>query len=244
MAIDTRSSTPAGGADEHPEQAGDTGRARPSAQPGTADESERLVPEMTAPTATREGDARFEAEALPFLDDVYRFAVSLTRDASDADDVVQETFLRAYRSWHTFQPGSDARRWLFTITRNVFLRSKERERRHVEVEDGDLEALSSFATHTDMARDGSDQILSRIDLGPALRRALDDLDEPFKSAVMLVDLEDQSYEAASQILDVPIGTVRSRLFRGRRILQEKLYTYARDAGFATAKRSQRESTDD
>jgi len=93
-------------------------------------------------------------------------------------------------------------------------------------------------------RDGSDQILSRIDLGPALRRALDDLDEPFKSAVMLVDLEDQSYEAASQILGVPIGTVRSRLFRGRRILQEKLLTYARDAGFSTAKRSQRESTDD
>jgi RNA polymerase sigma-70 factor (ECF subfamily) len=202
------------------------------------------MPEMTAPTATREGDARFEAEALPFIDDVYRFALSLTRDASDADDVVQETFLRAYRSWHTFQPGSDARRWLFTITRNVFLRTRERERRHVEVEDGDLEALGSFATHTDMVRDGSDQILSRIDLGPALRRALDELDEPFKSAVMLVDLEDQSYDAASQILGVPIGTVRSRLFRGRRILQEKLHTYAQDAGFTTAKRSERESTDD
>jgi len=95
-----------------------------------------------------------------------------------------------------------------------------------------------------MVRDGSDQILSRIDLGPALRRALDELDEPFKSAVMLVDLEDQSYEAASQILGVPIGTVRSRLFRGRRILQDKLLIYARDAGFSTAKRSQRESTDD
>ena len=196
------------------------------------------MPEMTAPTATREDDARFEAEALPYLDDVYRFALSLTRDASDADDVVQETFLRAYRSWHTFQPGSDARRWLFTITRNVFLRTREREKRHVEVEDGDLESLSSFASHTDMVRDGSEQILSRIDLGPALRRALDDLDEPFKSAVMLVDLEDQSYEAASQILGVPIGTVRSRLFRGRRILQEKLHTYARDAGFETAKRKQ------
>jgi RNA polymerase sigma-70 factor (ECF subfamily) len=201
---------------------------------------------MTTPsTATREGDARFEAEALPFIDDVYRFALSLTRDASDADDVVQEAFLRAYRSWHTFQPGSDARRWLFTITRNVFLRSRERERRHVDVEDGDLEALSSFATHTEMVRDGTDQILSRIDLAPALRIALDELDEPFKSAVTLVDLEDQSYEAASQILGVPIGTVRSRLFRGRRILQNRLLTYARDAGFTTANRdNKRESTDD
>ena len=203
------------------------------------------MPEMTAPPSTTpEGDVRFEAEALPFIDDVYRFALSLTRDAADADDVVQETFLRAYRSWHTFQPGSDARRWLFTITRNVFLRSRERERRHVDVEDGDLEALSSFAVQNDVMRDGADQILSRIDLGPALQRALAELDEPFKSTVVLVDLEDQSYEAASEILGIPIGTVRSRLFRGRRMLQEKLMTYARDAGFTTAQRGQRGSKDD
>jgi RNA polymerase sigma-70 factor (ECF subfamily) len=188
---------------------------------------------------TRERDARFEVEALPWLDDVYRFALSLTRDPADADDVVQETFRRAYRSWHTFQPGSDARRWLFTITRNVFLRSRERERRHVEVEDGDLEALNTFIAHGQMVRDGADQILSRIDLAPALRRALDELDEPFKSAVLLVDLEDQSYEAAAAILGGPIGTVRSRLFRGRRILQDKLITYARDAGFTTAQRGPR-----
>jgi RNA polymerase sigma-70 factor (ECF subfamily) len=121
----------------------------------------------------------------------------------------------------------------------VFLRSREREKRHIDLEDGDVEALSSFTTQSQSGRDGSDQILSKIDLAPALRRALDDLDEPFKSAVLLVDLEDQSYEAASQILGVPIGTVRSRLFRGRRILQDKLMTYARDAGFTTAQRSQR-----
>jgi RNA polymerase sigma-70 factor (ECF subfamily) len=197
-----------------------------------------------SPNTTREGDVRFEAEALPFIDDVYRFALSLTRDAADADDIVQETFLRAYRSWHTFQPGSDARRWLFTITRNVFLRARERERRHVDLEDGDVEAATAFATHGQMVRDGADQILSRVDLAPALRRALDELDEPFKSAVLLVDLEDQSYEAASQILGVPIGTVRSRLFRGRRILQDKLITYARDAGFTTAQRGQRGTKDD
>src|ERR1044071_4607853 len=73
-------------------------------------------------------DAAFEREALPWLDDVYRFALSLTREESDADDVVQETFLRAYRSWHTFIPGTDCRRWLFTICRNVFLRSRERQK--------------------------------------------------------------------------------------------------------------------
>lgn len=193
---------------------------------------------------TREQDTRFEAEALPWIDDVYRFALSLTRDAANADDVVQETFLRAYRSWRTFQPGSDARRWLFTIARNVFLRSREREQRYVELEDGDLEALNTFVAHGQMVRDGSDQILSRIDLAPALRRALEELDEPFKSAVVLVDLEDQSYEAAAEILGVPIGTVRSRLFRGRRILQDKLITYARDAGYSSAQRGQRGTTDD
>lgn len=245
MAIDTRSNTSAGGADDGPGGDGAAQRPPPVADPGTNTEPGRLIPEMTVPsTMTREADLRFEAEALPFIDDVYRFALSLTRDAADADDVVQETFLRAYRSWHTFQPGSDARRWLFTITRNVFLRARERERRHVDLEDGDLEALNTFAAHGQLVRDGSDQILSRIDLAPALRRALDELDEPFKSAVLLVDLEDQSYEAASQILGVPIGTVRSRLFRGRRILQDRLITYARDAGFTTAQRDQRGPKDD
>jgi RNA polymerase sigma-70 factor (ECF subfamily) len=245
MAIDTRSNTPAGGAGEPSGGEHSSDVSSPNTGAGTNDGTPRLVPEMTAPSSTtRETDVRFEAEALPFLDDVYRFALSLTRDAADADDVVQETFLRAYRSWHTFQQGSDARRWLFTITRNVFLRSRERERRHVDLEDGDLEALSSFAAQSDVMRDGADQILSRIDLGPALGRALAELDEPFKSTVLLVDLEDQSYEAASEILGIPIGTVRSRLFRGRRLLQEKLMTYARDAGFTTAPRGQRGTKDE
>ena len=249
MAIDTRSGTPAGGADDQRGADDGPGPAPPErapvGDPGTAETEDRLVSETGAPSAApTENDLRFEAEALPWMDDVYRFALSLTRDASDADDVVQETYLRAYRSWHTFEPGSDARRWLFTITRNVFLRSRERERRLVDLDDGDVEALNTFAAHGQMVRDGTDQILSRIDLAPALRRALDDLDEPFKSAVLLVDLEDQSYEAAAEILGVPIGTVRSRLFRGRRILQDKLLTYARDAGFTTARRAQRGSTDD
>ena len=242
MAIDTRSGTPAGGADDPRRDPGVPGTAAPpdsaGSGPGTKGAADRLVPETSAPTASpTENDLRFEAEALPWMDDVYRFALSLTRDAADADDVVQETYLRAYRSWHTFQPGSDARRWLFTITRNVFLRARERDRRLVDLEDGDIESLNTFVAHGEMVRDGSDQILSRIDLAPALRRALDELDEPFKSAVILVDLEDQSYEAAAEILGVPIGTVRSRLFRGRRVLQDKLITYARDAGFSTAQRS-------
>jgi len=191
--------------------------------------------QATAPLPPDPGrDADFERVALPWMQDVYRFAFSLTRSESDAEDLVQETYLRAFRSWHTFQPGSDARRWLFTICRNAFLRSKERARREVELEDGDDEALAIVSRHADLRSDGTDRILSQIDLKPALASALEQLQEPFRSTVILVDVEDQSYDAAAEILGVPIGTVRSRLFRGRRQLQERLAVYAKDAGFAGA----------
>lgn len=196
---------------------------------------------MTGDDASSARDASFEQEALPWLDDVYRFAVSLTRDPSDAEDVVQETFLRAYRSWHTFQPGSDARRWLFTICRNVFLRSRERQRNEVSLDDPDAEAMAAVRLHSEMINDGSDRLINRLDLAPALSTAIAELDEPFRSAVVLVDVEDQSYEAAAEILDVPIGTVRSRLFRGRRQLQEKLMTFARDRGYVTARPASEET---
>lgn len=175
-------------------------------------------------------DEHFAREALPWMDDVYRFAFSLTRDQADAEDVLQETYLRAYRSWHTFEAGSDCRRWLFTICRNAFLRSRERQRFETDLEDGDAETLAAVLMHQQMIDDGTDRLLSKIDLGPALARALDGLDEPFRSAVVLVDLEDQSYETAAEVLGIPIGTVRSRLFRGRRQLQEQLIAQARDAG--------------
>ncbi|MEP6992635.1 MAG: sigma factor, partial [bacterium] len=92
-------------------------------------------------------DVAFEREALPWLDDVYRFALSLTRDEADADDVVQETYLRAYRSWHTFIPGTECRRWLFTICRNVFLRSRERQRPTVDLEDGEQDAVAAGSVY-------------------------------------------------------------------------------------------------
>jgi len=175
-------------------------------------------------------DADFAREALPFMDDVYRFAMSLTRDTADAQDIVQETYLRAYRSWHTFAPGSDCRRWLFTICRNAFLRSRESKRYELEVDDADTEAIAAAREHKAMMDDGTDRRLATIDLGPALDRALAELDEPVRSPVLLVDVEDQSYEAAADILGVPIGTIRSRLFRARRQLQGRLRDFARDAG--------------
>lgn len=180
-------------------------------------------------------DAAFEQEALPWLDDVYRFALSLTRDEADADDVVQDTFLRAYRSWHTYMPGSDCRRWLFTICRNVFLRSRERSRPTVELESTEVDAAAAGSVYATAVREGLEDIFSRLDLAPAISDALDKIPEPFRATLIIVDVEDQSYEAAAELLGVPIGTVRSRLFRGRRLMQEQLLTYAMDAGFVSCR---------
>lgn len=179
-------------------------------------------------------DESFARDAIPWMNDVYRFALSLTRDPADAQDIVQETYLRAYRSWHTFEPDSDCRRWLFTICRNAFLRSRQQTRLEVEAIDGDAEAIAAAREHDAMMADGTDRLLSSVDLGPALDRALAGLDEPFRATVQLVDVEDQSYEAAAEILGVPIGTVRSRLFRARRQMQHQLRAHAKDAGFPSA----------
>jgi RNA polymerase sigma-70 factor (ECF subfamily) len=179
-------------------------------------------------------DETFARYAIPWMDDVYRFALSLTRDPSDAQDTVQETYLRAYKSWHTFDQASDCRRWLFTICRNAFLRSRQQTRHEVDVTDGDSESANAMREHKAMIDDGTERLLTSVDLSPALDRALASLDEPFRSAVQLVDVEDQSYEAAAEILGVPIGTVRSRLFRARRQMQQQLRAYAIDAGFRPA----------
>lgn len=183
-------------------------------------------------TSSELRDVAFETEALPWIDDVYRFALSLTRDESDADDVVQDTFLRAYRSWHTYLPGSDCRRWLFTICRNVFLRSRERSRPTVELESPEVDAAAAGSLYVTAVHEGVEDSLTRLDLAPAISEALNRVPEPFRATLIIVDVEDQSYESAAELLGVPIGTVRSRLFRGRRLMQEQLLTYAIDAGFA------------
>jgi RNA polymerase sigma-70 factor (ECF subfamily) len=184
-----------------------------------------------APNVVIARDVAFEYEAIPWIDDVYRFALSMTRDESDADDVVQDTFLRAFRSWHTYMPGSDCRRWLFTICRNVFLRSRERVRPTVELDAPEIDAAAAASLYASARTDGLDEVSARLDLAPAINRALASVPEPFRSTLVIVDVEDQSYESAAEQLGVPIGTVRSRLFRGRRLMQEQLLSYASDAGF-------------
>ena len=179
-----------------------------------------------------ERDAAFDAQVLAALPHVVRFARALAHDEALADDLVQETYLRAYRSWATFKPGADARRWLFTICRNVYLRHREREGRVVDTsgEDAELESLAAASEHGQAERAGLGDLLDRIDVAPAIRAALAAVPEVYRTAAILVDVEGESYEAAADVLGVPVGTVRSRLFRARRLLQQSLYKYAVDAG--------------
>jgi RNA polymerase sigma-70 factor (ECF subfamily) len=185
----------------------------------------------------RSPDERFRDEALPHLPAVTRFALSLTRDESDAEDLVQETYLRAFRAWDQFVQGSECRAWLFTICRHTHFRTSHREQRVVAYEDAELEALGAAALHTAAQSDGLDDVFSRREVMEAVRAAVDALPDPFREVVVLVDLEEQSYEDAARVLEIPKGTVRSRLFRGRRLLQERLIDHARDAGFARAKQA-------
>ncbi len=145
---------------------------------------------------------------------------------------MQETFLRAYTAWPSYQVGTECRGWLFTICRNVFLRGHQRDQRQVVCEDAELEALAAAALHASAVQGGLGDLFAQIDLELALERALQELPEAFREAVTLVDVQDESYAVASEVLGVPVGTVRSRLFRGRRLLQQSLLEYAKDAGLA------------
>ena len=177
---------------------------------------------------------QFEREALPYIDDVYRFAFALLGVREDAEDATQDTFLRAFRSWHTYQPGTECRRWLFTICRNA-VRTRFARVREVELDvfEAEGETWAAVLQHAGLVRDGVDITVDSRLVRAAIDQAITELPEPYRTAVVLVDVQDQSYHDAAAILDVPIGTVRSRLFRGRRLLQAVLVEHARDAGLGT-----------
>lgn len=174
----------------------------------------------------------FEEVALPHFDSVAGFALSLTRSETEAEDLVQETFLRAFKGWHTFAPGTDCRRWLFTICRNTFIRLRSRRRVKLESLEADVDGIPAAMSYMDGVRSGVTELIDRIDVAPAIEAAISALPEPHYSILVLVDLEGLSYEEAAEVLQVPKGTVRSRLFRARRHVQESLLAHARDMGLA------------
>jgi RNA polymerase sigma-70 factor (ECF subfamily) len=191
-------------------------------------------PTPLTPESVRERDREFAAATLPLMPNVKRYALALTRNEADADDIVQETYLRAHRYWRLFDSAGDCRRWLLTICRNAFHTVHQREGRSVAVEDDELESLAAARAHNAARVAGVDDMYSRLDLGPAIQAAIDQLDTNFRDVVVLSDVEGFSYEEIAEMLVIPMGTVRSRLFRARRQLQESLMVYAIDAGFARA----------
>ncbi len=187
----------------------------------------------------------FESEAVPHLDAVFRFAFRLTGSAPDAEDLVQETFLRAYRSWHRYEPGTRAKSWLFTICRNAFLRQRQHETRRDEVmlqavdhtgsTDTGLEAALFMPAHQ---HDPEGNFFFSV-IDEQILRMIDRIPMEFREVVLLSDLEGMAYAEIAEQLDVPIGTVKSRLFRGRRMLQERLYGYATESGYVQPRSHER-----
>ncbi len=185
---------------------------------------------MTDPAPDR---SAFEAEVLPQLDSLYRLALRLTTDPSRAEDLVQDTVLKAFRAWQRFQPGTNIRSWLFTILRNTFINDYRRRQR--EPIPMDLEAVEPhvvFKAAQDEDPEGT--FFSQI-VDAKVLDAIDALPEEFREVLVLSDIENLSYAEIAEVLGIPVGTVKSRLFRARRQLQEALYDHAVEMGYIRAR---------
>lgn len=172
----------------------------------------------------------FEHTALPHVESVARFALALTQSEAAAGDLVQDTFQIAFRRWHTFRPGTDCRCWLYGICRNTFIKSYARAPGKSESIDGDADAMPAAIVHMQAVREGIAQPFDRIDVRPAIEGALQALPEPHRSILLLIDLESLSYEEAAAVLEIPVVTLRSLLYRARRHVQEAVLARAREVG--------------
>jgi RNA polymerase sigma-70 factor (ECF subfamily) len=178
------------------------------------------------PAGSRAAEEAFEREALSHIDSLYGTAMRLTRRVTDAEDLVQDTYLKAFRSAAQFERGTNLKAWLFTILHNTFRNMRRHDGRNPI--DVDSEVVEQAAG--DSARDFTpEQLLTRASLDADLQAALDALPDAFRQAVWLRDVEELSYAEIAKVLDIPIGTVMSRISRGRRALFERL-ARARQAG--------------
>jgi RNA polymerase sigma-70 factor (ECF subfamily) len=182
-------------------------------------------------TAGQDRLREFEDTVLVHLDALYRTALRLTHNRTEAEDLVQEACLRAFRSFHRFDPGTNGRAWVFTILRNVFLNRLRRANRETpEEEAARWGSATESATLPPASANPEEHFLQTV-LHGDLDRALKGLPIAFREAVILTDLEGLSYRETSEVLGCPIGTVMSRLFRGRNLLRRALSGYAREHGY-------------
>jgi RNA polymerase sigma-70 factor (ECF subfamily) len=196
------------------------------------------------PEGRSRAPSSFEEEALPHLEAVYRFALRLSGSPDQAEDLLQDTFLRAYRAWDRYEPGTRAKSWLFTICRNVFLRQRERGQRHEDIlkreaprGEGGVPSVNPLWSSLDGVDPEGDFFAAILD--EEVLRAMDRVPEDYRTAVVLSDVEGLSYGEIAEVTGVPVGTVKSRLFRGRRQLQRALYDYAVQSGVLPASSSRR-----
>ena len=179
--------------------------------------------------------AMFAEQAMEHMPSLYTAALRMTRNPADAEDLVQETYLKAYRAFNSFQAGTNLKAWLYRILTNTFInsyRSKKRRPEQTDIDDvedlylyrrlGGLEAAAA-------GRSAEEEVLEGI-TDDEVKRAIESLPEQFRMAVLLADVEGFSYKEIAEILDIPIGTVMSRLHRGRRALQKALYEFGMERG--------------
>ena len=187
------------------------------------------TPPAPSPAAEAEKRASFEREALVHLDSLYRVALRLTGNAAEADDLVQETMLKAYRAWDQYEKGTNAKAWLLTILRHAFINEYRRRTRHPETVD--LDKIEPYAVFPEVQdEDPQGAFFDRI-VDDEVLRAIDQLPVAFRETLVLSDVEGMSYQEIAGILEIPVGTVKSRLFRARQLLQGKLYDYAVEMGY-------------
>lgn len=177
-------------------------------------------------------DAQFEREFMPLIDSLYNFAYRLTLDEDDANDLVQETYLKAYRFFDSYEQGTNAKAWLFRILKNSFINEfRKKSKEPSKVDYNEVETFyNSDEVDENITVDLRVESISDM-IGDEVATALNSLAVDFRTIIILCDLEGFTYEEMSKILDIPIGTVRSRLHRARNLLKDRLKNYAATMGY-------------
>ena len=183
--------------------------------------------------------ATFADQAMAFAPQLYAAALRMTRNQADAEDLVQDAYLRAYRGFESFQEGTNLRAWLFRILTNVYINTyRAKQRRPQESDLADVEDLYLYrrlgSLDAAMASRSAEDTLMEMLTDDEVKHALEELPENFRLPVLLADVDGFAYKEIAEMLDIPIGTVMSRLHRGRKAMQKSLYEFANARGLATA----------